>query len=78
MVYKKKDKTDDNIQYEVLEELTIYTLKSRQEHEIIVEKLNKQLGYEGFSVENVLYPYTFIVDAHEMINMMEKHQKKVS
>lgn len=78
MVYKKKDKTDDNIQYEVLEELTIYTLKSRQEHEIIVEKLNKQLGYEGFSVENVSYPYTFIVDAHEMIDMMEKHHQKVS
>lgn len=78
MLYKKEGETKNGIKYEVLEETTIYTLENREQHEIIVKKLNKQLGYDGFSVENVSYPYTLIVDAHEMLDMIEKYQKKVS
>ena len=72
MLYKKEGKTKDGIKYEVLEETTIYTLENREQHEIIVEKLNKQLGFDGLKVEDVSYPYTFVVDVQELLDLEEK------
>ena len=78
MLYKKNGVTEEGISYENIEELTIYKLENKEQHQIIVEKLNQQIGFKYFQVEDVKYPFVFEIDKLEMFELTEQFQKEKS
>lgn len=72
-VYQRSGKYK-GIDYVVIETDTIYNIKNEEEHKIILDHLNSQIGYEHFKMDKVSYPYYIYLETEEMLELETKIQ----